>query len=183
MSEAVVIPLWGKIVLASLAKKGLIVSAGYLYGFPTLYRKSQKLVRYMSKDRHTRASLGGYVQTAFRLPARFLHLQPPAPTSPALQYLQRLPTQLLPTARRESKQLQMKLEAAVRPAKRAKEATSFASSGMKQRNAERWAAGSAKFSSLRNRFSASRTLQRMVEFRARQTAQLWSNFRQPYTLA
>lgn len=177
------IPLWGKIVMISLAKKGLILSAGYMYGFPRLYRKSQKLVRFISKDPLTRASIGGYVQTAFRLPAKLLHMQPQTPTSPALQYLQRLPIQLLPSARKESKQLQMKLEAAVRPSRMyARWRTSFASSMMAQRRAEGWAASSAKFSSLRNRFAASSTLQRMVEFRARQTARLWSNLRQPYTL-
>lgn len=45
VAEALVVPLWGKIAALSLAKKGLILTAGYLYGFPRLYRRSQKLVR------------------------------------------------------------------------------------------------------------------------------------------
>ena len=40
-----VIPLWGKIVLFSLAKKLTVVAAARLYGFPRLYRKSQQTVR------------------------------------------------------------------------------------------------------------------------------------------
>ena len=41
----IVVPLWGKIVLFSLAKKLTVVAAARIYGFPRLYRKSQHAVR------------------------------------------------------------------------------------------------------------------------------------------
>ena len=41
-----VVPLWGKIVAISVAKKITVLLAARIYGFPRLYRKSQKTVRY-----------------------------------------------------------------------------------------------------------------------------------------
>ncbi|BDA50187.1 hypothetical protein COCOBI_15-3160 [Coccomyxa sp. Obi] len=76
-----VIPLWGKIVALSLAKKITVLVVAKLYGFPRLYRRSQKLVRYLARDPKQRHWWSGYVRNTFRLPEHVVkrwHGQPAA---------------------------------------------------------------------------------------------------------
>ncbi|KAK9903571.1 hypothetical protein WJX75_009100 [Coccomyxa subellipsoidea] len=76
-----VIPLWGKIVALSLAKKVTILVVAKLYGFPRLYRRSQKLVRYLARDSDQKQWWSGYVRNTFRLPEHVVkrwHGQPSA---------------------------------------------------------------------------------------------------------
>ena len=42
----IVIPLWGKLLAISVAKKITVILVARVYGFPRLYRKSQKAVRF-----------------------------------------------------------------------------------------------------------------------------------------
>ncbi|EIE23204.1 hypothetical protein COCSUDRAFT_33282 [Coccomyxa subellipsoidea C-169] len=83
-----VIPLWGKIVALSLAKKVTVLVIAKLYGFPRLYRRSQKLVRYLNKDSERRQWWSGYVRSTFRLPEHVVkrwHGQPSTAGSASLQ--------------------------------------------------------------------------------------------------
>ena len=73
----IVIPLWGKLVLFSIAKKLTVVAAARIYGFPRLYRKSQHAVRYLCQEPQSRRIWGGRVRTLWRVPDRVRSCHPP----------------------------------------------------------------------------------------------------------
>ena len=50
MLPAIVIPLWGKLVLFGVAKKLTVLLAARIYGFPRLYRKSQHTIRHVAVE-------------------------------------------------------------------------------------------------------------------------------------
>lgn len=69
----IVIPLWGKLLALSVAKKITVLLAARYYGFPRIYRKSLHSVRWLIKDPRRREWYTSYVRAVWRIPDRILY--------------------------------------------------------------------------------------------------------------